>query len=424
MDNIWLIATIWIGLALVASLISIRVGISVALVEIVLGVLAGNFFHIQTNDWINFLATFGSVLLTFLAGAEIDPASLRTHLKPSLVIGTVAFALPFLGVFAVAYWGIGWTLQSAEIAGIALSTTSVAVVYAVMIDTGLNNTELGKLILAACFVNDLGTVLALGVLFADFNGWLVVFVVVTALVLWRLPWLTRWVIAHLPNRASEPEIKFLFLVLCFLGWLATAAKSEAVLPAYLVGLVVAGVFVTDKVLVHRMRAIAFALLTPFYFIKAGLYVTLPALVAGAGLIVLFLALKMATKFVGVWPLTRAFRMPTRVGNYTTLLMSTGLTFGTISALYGLTNQLITQDQYTILVTVVIGSALIPTFLAQTFFQPGTADTTLGAPSLERQAPEALPGGAPGATRESVPGALRAEPPAPAEAVASRYADVP
>ena len=311
-------------------------------VEILLGVIAGNFFNLQPNDWINFLATFGSGLLTFLAGAEIDLASLRSHLKPSLAIGIVSFALPFLGVFAVAYWGIGWTLQGAEIVGITLSTTSVAVVYAVMIDTGLNTTELGKLILAACFVTDLGTVLALGILFANFNGWLAVFVVVTALVLWRLPQLTRWVMTHLHNRSSEPEIKFLFLILFFLGWLATAANSEAVLPAYLVGLVVASAFLTDKVLVHRMRAIAFALLTPFYFIKAGLYVTLPALVAGAGLIALLLGLKITTKFLGVWPLTQVFRLPARVGNYTTLLMSTGLTFGTISALYGFTNHLITQ----------------------------------------------------------------------------------
>ena len=376
MDNVWLIAAIWMALALAASLVSIRLGISVALIEIVAGVLAGNFLGLQTNDWIDFLAGFGSVLLTFLAGAEIDPGSLRRHLRPSLAIGVVSFLFPFLGVFAVAFWVLGWPLPGAEIAGIALSTTSVAVVYAVMIDTGLNETELGKLILAACFITDLGTVLALGLLFANFDGWLLVFVAVTVLALWRLPWLTRWVIARLHNRSSEPEIKFLFLVLFVLGWLATAAKSEAVLPAYLVGLVVAGVFLSDKVLVHRMRAIAFSILTPFYFIKAGLFVALPALVSGAGLIVLLLALKLATKFLGVWPLTRVFRLAPRAGNYTTLLMSTGLTFGSIAALYGLTNHLITQDQYSILVTVVIGSAFVPTLIAQTLFTPRRDETTL------------------------------------------------
>ena len=141
------------------------------------------------------------------------------------------------------------------------------------------------------------------------------------------------------------------------------------LPAYLVGLVIAGVFVRDRVLMERMRTIAFTLLTPMYFIKAGLYVSLPAVATGAVLIVAFLAAKMISKLVGIWPLTRMFKFERREGAYTTLLMSTGLTFGTISALFGLTNHIITQAQYTVLVTTVIGSAIIPTLIAQRFFQP-------------------------------------------------------
>jgi hypothetical protein len=50
-------------------------------------------------------------------------------------------------------------------------------------------------------------------------------------------------------------------------------------------------------------------------------------------------------------------------------MSTGLTFGTISALFGLTNHIINQSQYTILVTAVIGSAVVPTLIAQRWFMP-------------------------------------------------------
>jgi Kef-type K+ transport system membrane component KefB len=164
-------------------------------------------------------------------------------------------------------------------------------------------------------------------------------------------------------------VKFIFLVLFLLGGLAKLARSEAVLPAYLVGLVIAGVFVRDRVLMERMRTIAFTMLTPFYFLKAGLYVSLPAVGTGALLIVAFLLLKMGTKIVGVWPLTHLFRFGRRDGLYTTLLMSTGLTFGTISALFGLSNHIIDQGQYTILVTVVIGSAVIPTLIAQHYFEP-------------------------------------------------------
>ncbi|HXY29823.1 MAG TPA: cation:proton antiporter [Gemmatimonadaceae bacterium] len=367
--NVWLYAAAWMALALLASLISIRVGISVALIEILIGIAAGNYLGLRTTPWIDFLATFGSGLLTFLAGAEIDPAALKRHLKPALVIGAVSFLVPFLSAAAFAFWVAHWTPNASWIAGIALSTTSVAVVYATMVETGLNRTDLGKLILAACFVTDFGTVLALGIIFANFNGWLALFVAVTAVVLWFLPRLTRLVIRRVGHRVSEPEVKFVFLVLFLLGGLAKVAQSEAVLPAYLVGLVIAGVFVRDRVLMDRMRAIAFTMLTPFYFIKAGLYVSLPAVATGAGVIFVLLALKMVAKIVGVGPLTRAFGFDRRSGAYTTLLMATGLTFGTISALFGLTNHIIDQTQYTILVTTVIASAVVPTVIAQRFFQP-------------------------------------------------------
>jgi Kef-type K+ transport system membrane component KefB len=369
MDNAFIIAALWIGLALVASLLSIRIGISVALVEIALGVVAGNTIGLATTPWIDFLAAFGAVLLTFLAGAEIDPASLRRHLRASLVIGAVSFAAPFVLAFLVSYLVLGWDLQAAEIAGLALSTTSVAVVYAVMIESGLAGREIGKLILAACFVTDLGTVLFLGVLFADFSPVLVGFVVAAGIALILVPRLLRALVRLVPNRVSEPEIKFLFFVLLLLGGIAQVAGSEAVLTAYLLGLAVAGVFVADRILVHRMRAIAFALLTPFYFLKAGSLVSLPAIVAGAGLIVLFLGVKVGAKVVGVWPTARAFGMPNRDATYTTLLMSTGLTFGTIAALYGLSNGYIDQATYTILVTAVIASAVVPTLIATTFFEP-------------------------------------------------------
>jgi len=370
-QNIWFIAAIWMALALSASLISIWAGISVALVEILVGVIAGNFLGIHaTTDWINFLALLGSGVLTFLAGAEIDPRSLKANLRASGLIGILSFGVPFAIVWLFAQFVLGWPLQQAQIAGVALSTTSVAVVYAVMIEGGYSETAMGKTILAACFITDFGTVLTLGLLFANFNVWLAVFVVAMCIVLWFMPRWTQSIIERFgATRVSEPEVKFIFLILFFLGGLATTAKSEAVLPAYLVGLVVAGVFLRDKTLVNRMRSIAFAIFTPFYFIKAGLYVSLPALWAGLGIIGALLLLKMITKLVGVFPLARMHYMGKREASYTTLLMATGLTFGTISALFGLQNKIIDQRQYTILVSVVILSAFIPTLIAQKFFQP-------------------------------------------------------
>jgi Kef-type K+ transport system membrane component KefB len=369
MDNVWLASALWIGLALLASIISIRTAMSVALVEIMVGAVAGNTIGLDIAPWVNFLAGFGAIMLTFLAGTEIDSDIIRRKLGPSVGIGIASFAAPYIGCLLYARYGLGWTWPQAQIAGISLSTTSVAVVYAVMVETGFNKTELGKVILAACFITDLGTVLALGVVFAHFDAWLALFGAATAAAVWLLPRFAPWFFATVGHRVSEPETKFVSLVLLALGGLSQVAGSEAVLPAYLVGMALAPAFMKEPELPHRMRIIAFTILTPFYFLKAGSLVSLSTITSAAGLILVFLALKMATKFAGILPLTRVYEFEGREGMFTTLLMSTGLTFGTISALFGLTNGIIDQGQYTILVAAVIGSAVVPTLIAQKWFMP-------------------------------------------------------
>jgi Kef-type K+ transport system membrane component KefB len=369
MGNIWFTAALWVGLALAASALSIWTAISVALTEIIVGAIAGNLVALTLEPWVNFLAGFGAIMLTFLAGAEIDPRVVRRNLGASLGIGAISFLAPYVGVMLFAHYIEAWPWPQAQIAGISLSTTSVAVVYAVMIETGYNRTELGKIILAACFVTDLGTVLALGLVFANCNLWLALFAAVTAAALWLVPRITPSVFAALGERVSEPQTKFVMLVLLLLGGLAAIARSEAVLPAYLIGMVLAPIFLRNRDLPHRMRVVAFTLLTPFYFLKAGSLVEARTVASAAGLILIYLGIKMATKFIGILPLTRYFRFEPREGMYTTLLMSTGLTFGSISALFGFTNHIIDQGQYTVLVTAVIGSAVVPTLIAQKWFQP-------------------------------------------------------
>jgi Kef-type K+ transport system membrane component KefB len=369
MDNIWLQSALWMALALAAAMGSLYITISAALFEIVIGAIAGNTIGMPLTPWINYIASFGAIVLTFLAGTDIDPHVVKKNFASSVTIGLMGFFAPYIGCLLLAHYGVGWPWPQAQIAGIALSTTSVAVVYAVMVETGYNRTELGKIILAACFINDIGTVLALGLVFANYNLYLLVFAVATVAVVAALPWVVPWVFARIGGRASEPEIKFLFLILFVLGGLANLGKSEAVLPAYLVGMALAPFFMGQRELQLRLRAICFAFLTPFYFLKAGSLIDANALITGAGLLAIFLMVKMVTKFVGILPLTRYFNFDKREGMYTTLMMSTGLTFGSISALFGLTNNIIDQTQYTVLVTAVIGSAVVPTLIAQIWFQP-------------------------------------------------------
>jgi Kef-type K+ transport system membrane component KefB len=384
----WETAAIWMGMALLASLISVRIGVSVALVEICVGIAGGNVLGIQPTSWILSLAGFGSVVLTFLAGAEIDLDVMKNKWKETIGIGLASFLVPCLSVMAVAYWGAGWSLEASQIAGIALCATSVAVVYTVLVERGHNELELGKIILAACFVTDLGSVVALGLLFARYDWWIVAFLAVTAVTLWQLPGITRWFFNRVGKRISEPELKFVLLILFALGALASAAQSEAVLPAYLVGLVLAPIFLANKNLAHRLRTIALTILTPFYFLKAGVLVSLKAVLVTTALIGLFFAVNTTAKLASIWPLTRLFQFHPREGMYTTLLMATGLTFGTISSLFGLEHNLITREQYATLVTVVVLTAIIPTLIAERWFDPG------GTPVEERWPDNRPPGQTP------------------------------
>ena len=377
MTAVWELFTLWVALALIASLLSVWLRVSTALTEICVGTAAqlilGSIFGATVlgsdEGWIKFLAGIGAIMLTFLAGAELDPTVFRKKWKEATALGLVGFFFPFLGCAAAAYFVLGWNNSASWLAGVALSTTSVAVVYAVMIEYGLNKTEYGKTVLAACFINDLGTVLALGFIFAPFTLRTLVFAAVGIVVFAALPWVTPWFNHRFGNRPSEIEIKYLLFFLLALGALAGWADSEAVLPAYIIGMVLAGTVGKDHALIRRMRAMTFGLMTPFYFIRAGAFVSIPALIAAPFAFFLMLAAKMVSKFVGVYPVTRAFKTPNPEAMYTTLLMSTGLTFGTISSLFGLSHGIITQAQYSILVAGVIGSAVVPTLIANAFYLP-------------------------------------------------------
>jgi len=362
-----LTAAILAFLILAASMASVELGLSVAIIEILVGVAAANLLGLTTTPWIDFLASFGSIVLTFLAGAEVDPRLLREKFKESALIGGLSFVLPFVGAGVFAHYVAGWELRQAEIAGVALSTTSLAVVYAVLVETGLTNTEIGKIIMAATFVTDLGTAVALSVLFIQPTPYLVLFIGVSVASILAMVLLQPWFFKRYGNRVIEPEIKGAFDVLFLLMWTAQLAQSHAVLPAFLLGLAVAGVFQRYREEQKRFRVVAFALLTPFFFLKGGMNVSIGALAGSVSLVLAFLAVKVFFKFAGVFPVAARYVRPH--ATYTTLLMSTGLTFGTISSLYGLNAGIIDQTQFSILVTVVILSAVVPTFIAQRFFSP-------------------------------------------------------
>lgn len=381
-------AAVVAAIVLAASVMSIEAALSVAVVEIVLGVVAGNAFDLGRPDWLTFLASLGSVVLTFQAGAEIDTAAMRRTLVPSISIGLASFAAPFAGALLTCRYLADWSWRAAEIGGVALSTTSLAVVFAVIVEMGLSETRIGQLLLSATFVTDLATVAALSLLFITPTWWLVPFVLVSAVLIVAMPRVDEWFFARYDNRVIEPEIKWVLAALLLLMWLGDRAHSHAVLPAFVLGLALASTFKAHREVAQRFRTLAFAGLTPFFFINSGMKVSLPLVWSNLGLLALLLAVKLGSKGAAVFPLARRWAGPHAM--FGTLLMSTGLTFGTISATYGYTAGIVDHAQFSVLVCVVVVSAVVPTAIAQRLFVPHTGETYLRAEELEDEDEVARP----------------------------------
>lgn len=392
MENTYLVAAFWFLAAVISTIIARQLKISVALMDILLGsfigFLATNYGYFDKlglqEEWMKFLTGIGAVLLTFLAGAELNPATLKSKFKEVTLTGFVGFAAPFAGSTLIAYYLVGWDLRASLLTGIALSTTSMAVVYAVMLEYGFNKTPFGKGILGACFVNDIGTVIALGLIFSPFTYKTIVFISAIVAVSLFLPALTRFITTHFAFKTFAVRTKWFLFVLLGFASLALWAGSEPVLPAYILGMVASRILESDEQFLRRFRTLTVGFLTPLYFLRAGAFIDVPILTSAPLVFLILLGSKVFSKIFGLYPTISLFVKNHREKWYYTLLMSTGLTFGTISALFGLTHQIITQEQYSYIVSVVIASAVIPTLIANKFFLPSHL---LETPIIDDQAPD-------------------------------------
>jgi glutathione-regulated potassium-efflux system ancillary protein KefC len=396
MASIDVLAALWLSLALVATLISNWLRMANALSEVVVGIVAQLILAavigsaaLGTNEsWVRFLSDAGMVALTFLAGTDLDPAIFKLRWKEVSAVGLAGLLFPFFGCTAATHYLLGWDVMPSWLAGVAMATSSVAVIYAVLMEFGFNATDFGKTMLAACFVTDLGSAVILGTIFARFTTKTVIFLGVCAIVFVVVALLTPRLFERFRDQPGEFETKFLLVCLLGMGALAIWADSEAVLPSYVLGMLLAGTVGKDHALVRRLRTLTFGLLTPFYFIRVGSFVSIPAVIAAPTAFVFFLLAKVIAKFAGIFPAMKFFGAANNEAIYTSLLMSTGLTFGTIASLFGFTHKIIDVNQYSALVAAVIASAVVPTLIANAFFlpRPPLPAAVALAPSEEQAGP--------------------------------------
>jgi len=354
-----------------ASLLSLRFGVSVAIFEVLLGLAAGN-LGLHAADWMTYIAGFGGILLTFLSGSEVDVKLLKENFRSAATLSFASFLAPFAAGYLFCRYAAGWSTTASLITGIALSETSLAVVYSALTETGLAKTRTGKVVMICTFLTNTLTALALSFLFLKPNLYTLLFLGVSAGFLLFAGRFSMGLIRHpaLAGKVIEPEIKYIFFVLLAFIYLADLGASQAILPAFLFGLLISRHFKAQRStagIKNRLRTVAYAFVTPFFFIVAGMKVSLPDLRAAAWTLAALFAIKQASKFFGVYFLMKRY-FPRDV-MHSTLLMSTGLTFGLMAALFGFRDGYLDQHQYSLLTGVLITSAVVPTFIAQKWFPP-------------------------------------------------------
>jgi len=297
---------------------------------------------------------------------------MKENFFESFSIGTLSFLLPFIGAMLFTYLFSQWSLQASMIAGCALSTTSLAVVYSVLVETGLSNTNIGKRIMSATFITDMWTALTLSIIFIKPTLYTLLFVFISVFLIIIFYKFSIYILRNprWANKINEPEIKFIFFILFAFIYFAKLGEGHAVLPAFILGLIMSKHFYEQRktvVVRNKLRTVAYAIVTPLFFIVGGMHISYKLIIASIGLFLVLFAVKMIMKFIGVYFLAKKYIQNGSM--YTTLLMSTGLTFGTISSLYGLQTGIINEVQYSVLVGIVVASAVIPTFIAQKWFMP-------------------------------------------------------
>jgi glutathione-regulated potassium-efflux system ancillary protein KefC len=357
MDLSLFVAAVLVG----AGLLTLEFRVSSAIVEVVAGLLLALAVDVRPLGWLAFLAQFGLLGLMFMAGFEVDPAILARRWRASLGIGLASFALPLVGLYAIARMWFGLPSQAAGLVGIGLSTTSLALVYQFLRERDALASEDGQIMFAAAMVVDVLSMVGLAIVLGDL-GWITVIAVVVGVPLFvGLPRLGQWVFTRYARNSVEFELRFLLLVLVGLGVMAETVGIHAAITSFVAGLILSGIVQEHGALADKLNGVVFSFLAPVFFLRAGTQIDLRAMdwhtVALAGAL---LAGAVTLKYLGTawaarWVVSGSSRVVGVLFNYR-------LTFGIISASVGLEEGLLDQRLFTAVLLIVLVSAALPMIL--------------------------------------------------------------
>ena len=304
----------------------------------------------------------------FFAGLETDVEILKKNFSVSMRLGLLGYFVPFLSIFSIVYFVFKYTLELSILMSLALSTTSLALVYSVLREQKIDFGETKHVILGSAMIIDMLSMLTLTMIIGHVSAEMLIYaIVLIVLIIFTVKFGPK-IIDRYKGNEPELEIRFILLLLLIIPFFSEKLMISEAVFAYLIGLIFSEVSQKHEDLVEKMRGIVFGFLGPAFFFKAGLLIDLSFFSLGFLYILLFyIIMAYTTKFLGVYIATRNIMSDfhrKHVGMYFNFRLS----FGIAAAIIGLASGLLTVELYTIIVLVVLVTSLISTFLIKLYYR--------------------------------------------------------
>ena len=357
------IQDILIGLLiLLAGVVSIEIGVSTAMIEIIVGVIGSNLLGIRSESWFDFIANYGLLGIMLFAGFETNPDVLKKHAKKNLVIGFVGYFFPFTSIFITTFLILRYPLNVCILLSLGLSTTSLALVYAVIRERQAWSTPTIQIMLGSAMIMDMLSMLTLTLLISQVSYDLIIYGLSLILVLFFAIKVSPRLIKRYSGHFSELEIRFiLVLLLVMLFYAERVNVSEAVL-AYLVGVFLSDIVEEHDVLLEKLRGIVFGFFAPAFFFKAGLLINIKFLTLDLLYLIAVLGvLAYLSKYIGIY-LISARLINKREGSSMGLIFNFRLSFGIAAAVIGYETGLLSIGLYTVIILIVLLTSVVSSIL--------------------------------------------------------------
>ncbi len=338
----------------IAGVLSFELGVSTSILEIVAGIIARSIFGITNLDEINVLAHLGVVSLMYAAGLEIDLDLLRKYLKSSFAIGFSSFFTPFVIIFFTSILVFELWVWQAMLVAIALSTTSLAIVYPVLLESGPLS-PLRKNILCAAMVTDLFSMIALSLFFSDFGGYTIALIIFLGLLTVFVPLLGSKIFKHYKGNTVELEFRMVLVLILGLTIISKEAGIEAAIIAFMAGMITSGIVVNHHDLQEKFKFFVFGFLAPVFFFSVGLSVSFIDIIQNIPFLVFFFIVCFIGKYVGTYIPAKKY-IPGKEG-FISLLFNSRLSLGIIAATFGYETGILPRNIYAPVIGIIMLAAV-------------------------------------------------------------------